>query len=723
MKRSNLPRITMSSRPAGLNFRAPPTALQKWDRSIGLAQKKAPTEISILSPIGPEEWGMVSAKGVKAQLDAIGSGPIKVLLNSPGGDAFDGIAIYNMLREHKGSVTVNILGIAASAASVIAMAGDRIEMGEATQIMIHSAAGMVAGNAEDLRQFIQLLDSIDQSAAELYARRTGLSVQEVLKMMKAETYMTAKEALAKGFADFIVADPNGSKKKPSSSMRTDPLAPGAVPLPTASGRMGAGAVTMSAFHRPGVSGSSQGTTNMTLQEKLAQLREQKAAKLARQSEIHTLMQTDRDSVTVEMRSEFSSIDSELTTLDDEILMTQFELRMQTEARPVTTTSRPNMLVTQRGPMILMKGKDVDEKFPGQNFTRKIIANALAYAEMQQGRLVSPADIAEHRWGRTNPTLVNLIRMAAVPGHGSGSGEAGSELVTADNRYTGDFIEYLYGMTVFDRLPLMEVPANVTIKGSDGAATGFWVGESKGIPVTNGSASAVSLTPLKVAAIAVASNELLADAQPSAELWIRNMLVEALAQRTDTTFLSASAASAGVSPAGILNGLVAGTSAGTSADNARTDLEALAQNFINNKNARNLWVVTSPGLGLALKLMKNALGQPEFDGVTLEGGTIEGFRLLFGDNVGSGDVIMLKPDEIWKIGDSGLQVSFSRDATIEQDTAPAGATDTPTAAANNMTSMFQEESTAIKVVRRINFQKRRSHAVAYIGDAGYGGVAS
>lgn len=465
---------------------------------------------------------------------------------------------------------------------------------------------------------------------------------------------------------------------------------------------------------------------MTLQQKLAGLVESQRTKQERQGELIKLRKDTPDSYGANERAEFDTIDTELVTIEDDIRETKHEIRMAGSAVPVLADSRAIHSSVRPGSSayLNLKVKDKDDKFPGQSFTRKVIANAMAFAEMQQGRVVTAEQVAMHRgWHKTNPTLVQAIRMAAVPGAGTDSGEWGSELVQSDNRYTGDFLEFLYGLTVFDRLPLRTVPAHVTIKGTDGAATGYWVGQSKGIPATQGSASSVSLTPLKVAALAVASNELLADSDPSAEMWIRDLLANALAQRVDQTFLSTAAASAGVSPAGILNGISAGTSAGTSADNIRTDISALAQGFINAKNARNLWLVTSPGLGLALKLLKNALGQAEFDTVNLDGGSIEGFRLLFGDNVGSGDVIMLKPDEIWRIGDSGLQVSFSRDATIEQDTAPQGATDTPVAASANMTNMFQEDSTAIRVIRRINFQKRRDHAVAYIGDAGYGGVAS
>ena len=139
------------------------------------------------------------------------------------------------------------------------------------------------------------------------------------------------------------------------------------------------------------------------------------------------------------------------------------------------------------------------------------------------------EIAQHRWGATNPTLVGVIR-ASVAGHGAGSGEAGAELVQADARFTGTSFRTCMRRTVYNRLGLREVPANVTIKGQDGAATGYWVGESKGIPASKADFSAVSLAPLEGGALAVASMELLRDSTPAAEQLIRDALVAAAAQR-------------------------------------------------------------------------------------------------------------------------------------------------------------------------------------------------
>ena len=412
--------------------------------------------------------------------------------------------------------------------------------------------------------------------------------------------------------------------------------------------------------------------------------------------------------------EFDTLESEVKAIDGDLVRLKrveaLNVESATVVKSVTTVERAAI---QRGPMIITASKNADEKFQGQMFTRMVIAKAIAFLDH-----VPASAVANHRWGKTNPLLVSVVKANEVAGGGSGSGEWGAELVTADNRFTGDFIEFLNSRTLFNQLPLREIPAHVQIKGQDGAATGYWVGESKAIPATAMDFSNVSLTPLKVAALAVVSNELLRDSTPAAEMLVRDALVEASAQRVDATFMSATAASAGVSPAGLLNGLVAITSAGTDGAALRQDIKALYAPFITAKNASGLVYACNPALAKSIQLITNALGQTEFPGITTTGGTLMGDPVYTSENVAADDLVLLKPSDIYRIGDTGVQVTMSRDATIEQNTIPTGATDTPVGMATAATNMFQEESTAIKVVRSINFAKRRASAVAYVGDAAY-----
>lgn len=460
----------------------------------------------------------------------------------------------------------------------------------------------------------------------------------------------------------------------------------------------------------------------TIAEQIRDLEATRAAKAARMTEVVQKSLDEGRSTDEGEQDEFDTLDAEIKQIDGDLVrLKRLEsLAVQKGRTVVAEGDDPAKAGTAQrgtvGPAIIVKSSDKDEAFKGQNYTRMVIAKALAHMEGIGGR--APADIAASRWGKTNPTLVQIIK-AGIAGGGSGSGEWGAELVSADNRYTGDFIEYLYGKTLFDRLPLRSVPANVAIKGQDGAATGYWVGESKAIPATTADFSTVSLTPLKVAALAVISNELMRDSSPSAEMLVRDALVQASAQRVDGTFLSTTAASAGVSPAGILNGVAGHNSHGSTVDGVIADFKQLTAVFQSFKNASDLVVVTTPDLAVSLGLMLTALGQQQFPGVGQEGGTLLGRMVYTGDNVPANAFIMMKPSDIWRIGDSGVQVSISNVATIEQDGAPQGASDTPVAASATLMSMFQTESTAIKVVRSVNFAKRRSHAVQYIDNADYG----
>jgi HK97 family phage major capsid protein len=469
-----------------------------------------------------------------------------------------------------------------------------------------------------------------------------------------------------------------------------------------------------------------------LSDQIKDLENTRAAKAGRMSDITQKSMDEGRSMDEAEAEEFDTIDGEIKLLDGDLVrLRRLEHLNVQRAAPVEQSRSQGNASEQRsvsrpaiGAPTIILNREPEERFAGQNFTRMVIARTLA--QLDRDNLATEArsavEIAQHRWGATNPTLVNVIR-ASVAGHGAGSGEAGAELVQADARFTGDFIAYLYAQTVYDRLGLREVPANVTIKGQDGAATGYWVGESKGIPASKADFSTVSLSPLKVAALAVASMELLRDSTPAAEQLIRDALVAAAAQRIDGTFVSASAASAGVSPAGLLNGVTAFGSFGSDGDALRADIKTLYGPFLSAYNATGLTFVMNPATAKAIQLMTNALGQTEFPSITTTGGTLLGDPVVTGDNVNASHLILCKPSDIWRIGSMGIEVSLSRDATVEMATDPAAASDTPAAQANYPVSMFQTASVALRVIIPMNFAKRRTHAVQYINEANYGNTVS
>ena len=161
--------------------------------------------ITMFDQIGENPWtgGGVTAKKVAAQLRAI-AGPVEIHINSGGGDMFEGLTIYNMLREHPHDVTIKVLGVAASAASIIAMAGTRIEIGAASSLMIHNCWVIAAGNRHDMRETAEWLETFDGMMNAVYVQRTGLPAEDIAKMLDAETWLEGTKAVEMKFANALL---------------------------------------------------------------------------------------------------------------------------------------------------------------------------------------------------------------------------------------------------------------------------------------------------------------------------------------------------------------------------------------------------------------------------------------------------------------------------------------------------------------------------------------
>ena len=177
-----------------------------------------PAEILIYDEIGYGWYGGVSAQNFAKELGAISADEITVRLNSPGGDVYDGIAILNALRSHKARVTVYVDGLAASAASFIAMAGDEVVMRRNSEMMIHDASCFGIGNAGEMRKVADDLDRVSNNIASIYAERAGGTTDEWREIMLAETWYSAQEAVDAGLANRVDVkaeteeDDNGAAK-------------------------------------------------------------------------------------------------------------------------------------------------------------------------------------------------------------------------------------------------------------------------------------------------------------------------------------------------------------------------------------------------------------------------------------------------------------------------------------------------------------------------------
>lgn len=161
--------------------------------------KKA--DIYIYEDIGESWYGGVTAKSFSEELKSIGNvEQLDIYINSPGGNVFDGVAIYNQIVRFDAKKTVHIDGIAASIASIIAMAGDDINIAENAMVMIHNPWGVAIGSASEMRKAADSLDKVRQTLVDTYIARTGQTAGQIGEWMDAETWMSADEAVTRGFA-------------------------------------------------------------------------------------------------------------------------------------------------------------------------------------------------------------------------------------------------------------------------------------------------------------------------------------------------------------------------------------------------------------------------------------------------------------------------------------------------------------------------------------------
>jgi len=707
------PKIQLDARP-DVRFRLPEKAIALWRKDL-----KGPTEgvtIQILAPIA-QAWDdddpVFSAKMMVAALKDANKSPITLNINSPGGDAFEGVTIYNLLVDYPAPITVNVLGEAASAASVIAMAGDKIRMYQGALFMIHRASGLLIGNSDDAEHFRDVLDKLDRSVAEIYVARSGNTTEKVLKLMADETWMTPDEAVANGFANEVVKQ----ETKPAKAKQQ--AAPHA-----ASGILRPVLVTLSK-PSPGVSGISlKGTTmQVTTNERIAALENKRAATFARMQELEKIATDKGETFDLAQQQEFDTLDSEMESLDKQLVASKriADLALRAAATITPTVATDPAVASQvrapGGTPILSVRQNVE---PGVPFARYAIAMARAEGNKTQALQIVQAT---RRWKDT-PQVEQFLMAAVGAGTTGGAGWA-DDLVYARN-LTSDFVQLLQAATIVDRIPgLRRVPFDIRVGTLASGLTGYWVGEARPIPLSKFATDVLPLTHHKVAGLTPISRELAESSEPSAETLVRDLLRAAIVKVMDLSFIDPErTAVAGVNPASVTNGVTAVSVTGTTVAALRTDVATLMNKFITAgiPTTGGVWIMT-PSIALAISMMQNALGQPAFDGMNPEGGRFLGYpvvvsqtALTTGSPVGGNLLIFIIPSEIFIADSQTVDVVISREASLEMSDAPTNRADTGTGAA--MVSMFQNDSLAIRGIRDITWVKARAAAAQFIVDAAY-----
>ena len=203
--------------------------MARWQPDVHAAADTGDATINIYDVIGEDYFtgaGM-TGKVVSSILRKNQGKAITVNINSPGGLIFEGITIYNLLKEHDGEININIVGVAASIASIIAMAGDNIKIADSAFLMIHNGWNCVCGNKNDMREMADTLDQFDKSMVAIYSKQSGIDEKKIAKMMDAETWISGPDAIEMGLAtaaldsDGVEVEDNANAKYNNSLKEVD----------------------------------------------------------------------------------------------------------------------------------------------------------------------------------------------------------------------------------------------------------------------------------------------------------------------------------------------------------------------------------------------------------------------------------------------------------------------------------------------------------------------
>jgi HK97 family phage major capsid protein/HK97 family phage prohead protease len=464
---------------------------------------------------------------------------------------------------------------------------------------------------------------------------------------------------------------------------------------------------------PGVSGPSNSKPRhgkMTTQERITALEARHGVALARMDEINDKVAEEGRTKDATEQEEYEGLERDAGALIREItdLTKRNSLNLEKATPVVAKESKQGS--ESRGAVTLVRSSGNGEK--GIAFARQAMALAVC-----NGNRYEAADYVKRTFPAgeiTDAVATGLQTRAAVaPGNTTNATFAAPLVVT---NYLNDFLELLRPKTLIGNIPnLRHVPFNVSMPAQTAGGTYKWVGQGKWKPVTNAQYAAVTLAFAKAAGIIVLTEELVRLSTPSAEAAVRDELVKGATAFLDAQFVDATvAAVANVNPASITNG-VAGTAASAATPAAaRPDIAArVAAMAALGYPVNELVLIMSESMAFNLGLMINAVGQPAFPGISVNGGTLLGMPVVVSQAVGN-QIIVAHTPSILIADEGGIEIDISREASLQLDSAPTDPADATTVLVN----MWQTNQVALRVERYITWGKARSTAVDRITAAAY-----
>lgn len=461
---------------------------------------------------------------------------------------------------------------------------------------------------------------------------------------------------------------------------------------------------------------------MSLTEKLKGFRDELETKNQKLIELAEKSAEDGETFDTADQEEFDTLQDEVKSLEGHIARLEIaEKASMKSAKPVTEKDGTDEKKSAETRTSSITVKAAAEKVPGLAFAR--LAKAKALSKIHN---MPAAEVAKQLWA-DDARISNILSKAAVAAGNTTDTTWAAPLVPEEQSVYADFAEFLRPATILGKFgtgntpALRTVPFRTRLLGQSSGGTASWVGEGAAKPLTKFDFTTTSLDPLKVAAIAVITKELAMDSNPSAEMMVRDSLRDTIVERLDLDFIDPTiTASAGVRPASITNGVVATVSSGNTADDIRADVQTLLAGYIAANNApTNGVIIMSSTTALALSMLQNPLGQNEFPGINMTGGTFMGFPTIVSEYVPSAPdsagnnhyVFMVNASDIY-YADGEVMVDMSDQASLQM-------VDNPTTGAAQMVSLWQHNMIGFLVEKRINYAKRRASAVSVLSGVNWG----
>lgn len=449
--------------------------------------------------------------------------------------------------------------------------------------------------------------------------------------------------------------------------------------------------------------------DMNIREQIAAFEAKRVAAADRMTAIMQKSAEEARTLDEAETEEYDTLNNDIKAIDDHLVRLKgMEATLVSKATPVTPAAGTNaaQAAQVRAGHITVRSNVAK----GTAFTRYAMALCAA-----KGNLVVASEMAK-KWGDSTPEVATVLKAAVAAG--STTDATWAQPLVEYQTLTSEFVELLRPQTIVGRIAnLRRVPFNVRMPTQSTGGSYGWVGQGAPKPVTKLGFGEVTLDFSKAAGIIVLTEELVRLSNPSAEALVQADMIAGIAQFLDEQFIDPSvAAVSNVSPASITNGVTPVTASGTTAAHLKADVTDLFNGFLANNltPTGGVWIMSNT-TALTLSMMTNALGQPEFPGITMMGGTFMGLPVITSESVagdsGGANIILAHAPDILLADDGQVMLDASREASLQM-------VDNPSAGAQSLVSLWQNNLVGLRAERYINWKKRRTGAVGYIADANY-----